>query len=334
MYPSYKPRVSIHRSELVELRLRELISAGEIPRGTHLREIKLAALMEIGRTPVRQALERLAVEGLICSLDGGGFVVGDGESGPSDGVEDQRSSIESIVEQIVPLAPGLEVFAAIEREIVLLAALGSWRINASALGEAYELNRTSVEEILAALQVVGLVTPYKQTRWTVVHLNEVRMDQVFQVRWWLESNLLAESVVSIPIQVLESAIDSHQRVLDRYPEVSGAELDVLELQMHHELLGYANNAVGRNALSTAQASLIFSKHVLGTDEIPLGKEEPFIAEHLSILEAVRRRDSEECRLRLQAHLMKSRSKLQDRLVQFRKRSTFNPPEYVKPLGMD
>ncbi len=57
------------------IELREKIINGELPGGTRLFEVSLAETLDISRTPVREALSRLAEEGLLDRLPSGGFVV-------------------------------------------------------------------------------------------------------------------------------------------------------------------------------------------------------------------------------------------------------------------
>lgn len=57
------------------IELREKIVSGELPGGMRLFEVSLAETLEISRTPVREALSRLAEEGLLDRLPNGGFVV-------------------------------------------------------------------------------------------------------------------------------------------------------------------------------------------------------------------------------------------------------------------
>ena len=45
--------------------LRELILAGSLPAGAKLGEAELATRLDVSRTPVREALSRLAAEGLV-----------------------------------------------------------------------------------------------------------------------------------------------------------------------------------------------------------------------------------------------------------------------------
>lgn len=55
--------------------LRQRIVGGELPGGTRLYEVALAEELDISRTPVREAMSRLAEEGLLERARGGGFVV-------------------------------------------------------------------------------------------------------------------------------------------------------------------------------------------------------------------------------------------------------------------
>ena len=57
------------------LGLRDRIIAGWLPPGARLYEVPLAAELGISRTPVREALARLAEEGLIERQPGGGYAV-------------------------------------------------------------------------------------------------------------------------------------------------------------------------------------------------------------------------------------------------------------------
>jgi GntR family transcriptional regulator, vanillate catabolism transcriptional regulator len=55
--------------------LRQRIIEGALPGGTRLYEVALAEDLDISRTPVREAMSRLAEEGLLERASGGGFVV-------------------------------------------------------------------------------------------------------------------------------------------------------------------------------------------------------------------------------------------------------------------
>lgn len=58
-----------------QLRLREMILAGELPSGARITELAIVEKLGISRTPIRTALMRLEQEGLLESLSNGGYVV-------------------------------------------------------------------------------------------------------------------------------------------------------------------------------------------------------------------------------------------------------------------
>jgi GntR family transcriptional regulator, vanillate catabolism transcriptional regulator len=73
MTPVDLPADSSSQTERVVHRLRELLLSGHFPPGSRLAELTLVPLLKASRTPVRLALERVAHQGLIEALPGGGF---------------------------------------------------------------------------------------------------------------------------------------------------------------------------------------------------------------------------------------------------------------------
>ena len=70
---SHPPEVSAigSRSDQVYEQLRRLIRSGELTAGARVREEDLAASLGVSRTPVREALARLQVRGLVDNTGGG-----------------------------------------------------------------------------------------------------------------------------------------------------------------------------------------------------------------------------------------------------------------------
>lgn len=58
-----------------QLRLREMILAGELPGGARIAELVLVEKLGVSRTPIRAALMRLEQEGLLQALPNGGYAV-------------------------------------------------------------------------------------------------------------------------------------------------------------------------------------------------------------------------------------------------------------------
>lgn len=58
-----------------QLRLREMILAGDLPSGGRIAELAIVEKLGVSRTPIRAALLRLEQEGLLQALPSGGFAV-------------------------------------------------------------------------------------------------------------------------------------------------------------------------------------------------------------------------------------------------------------------
>lgn len=58
-----------------QLRLREMVLAGDLPGGARIAELTLVEKLGVSRTPIRAALMRLEQEGLLDRLPGGGYAV-------------------------------------------------------------------------------------------------------------------------------------------------------------------------------------------------------------------------------------------------------------------
>jgi GntR family transcriptional regulator of vanillate catabolism len=69
------PEAGASQAVKAQLRLREMILAGELPSGGRIAELVLVEKLGVSRTPIRAALARLEQEGLLQALPGGGFAV-------------------------------------------------------------------------------------------------------------------------------------------------------------------------------------------------------------------------------------------------------------------
>ena len=83
-----------------QLRLREMILAGELPSGSRIAELAIVEKLGVSRTPIRAALVRLEQEGLLEALPGGGFAVRTfSESDVTDAIE-LRGTIEGLAARL------------------------------------------------------------------------------------------------------------------------------------------------------------------------------------------------------------------------------------------
>lgn len=83
-----------------QLRLRELILAGDLPAGARIAELTLVDLLGMSRTPIRAALIRLEQEGLLQALPHGGFAVRTFSEGEVSDAIELRGTIEGLAARL------------------------------------------------------------------------------------------------------------------------------------------------------------------------------------------------------------------------------------------
>lgn len=294
--------------------------SGEIPDGVGVSETMLAQIFNVSRTPARLALSELADKGLIHPTPTRGYVTGPLPQAAKGRLTDYIDILVGPNTALATNITGSVVFNDIERQITRLSVHGTWRLSVRAMREKFDVSGGALDDMLAQMQAVGLIAQRPGGQWIVPRMDTERLGMLFDVRSWLEPKLIEQATVNIPMAVLNTVLEAHESALARLPQVNAAELDALEVMLHHDLMVYAGNEPGMAALRTVKAGLVMSKHVLATDEIPVGSEDPFIEEHIAVIGALKRRRSEECKLRLQAHLLKSREKVAVRLRRYREKS--------------
>ncbi len=310
--------------------IRSCIQQDVLTNRVMITESDLSRIFNISRTPARQALVQLEKEKLIRHRHPRGYVVGPHADGTLRKLVPDMLHLSSGQDFPHPVKEWESVYDKIESEVIRQSILSECQLNVVSLAKFYNCSRGTIHKVLYKLQGSGLVQQQYQSRWTIVLLDDKRLDAIFDVRSWLEPNLLAQAVPQIPAGLVEEMIGRHKNVLSRYPGTTSGEMNELELDMHERLLHYADNTVAMVALRSAKACLISSKHIIASKEVPLESNDPFIEEHISILEAISRQNRDESKLRLQAHLLKSRMKVRDRLRRFREVVQANPTDFMNP----
>lgn len=194
-------------------RLKQLILNGEVKPGAVLSVRQLAEQLNMSKTPVHAALERMEVEGLV-------------EFAPQQGVFVRQVSQQDIVNHY-------EIREALERFVVekLVGQLSSEQISrlektlqaqrdAAGSGQTQAYLKADAEFHFLLSEFSGNLDFSRVLRRST--------DRVFQV--------LAESVAENP-QWLLPAIGEHQAILDAI--VKGDRDQALDLITHHIRLGYS-----------------------------------------------------------------------------------------------
>lgn len=84
-------------TERVYRRLRSALITGEIAAGTRLVESSLAREMKVSRTPAREALHKLALEGLLYSIPRAGYIVAEMSDYDIQDLFKTRTAVEQLV---------------------------------------------------------------------------------------------------------------------------------------------------------------------------------------------------------------------------------------------
>lgn len=96
-------------------RIRDAVFAGTYPPGAQLREVELAALLDVSRGPVREALLRLEVEGLVRSAWHRGATVTDLTAADIAELDSLRDALEHLaVREVVARATDADLDAVVE----------------------------------------------------------------------------------------------------------------------------------------------------------------------------------------------------------------------------
>lgn len=89
-------RDNLSLTERVYQDLRTAIITGSVPGGSRLVESNLAAKMHVSRTPIREALHKLALEGLLYSIPRAGYIVEEMSDDDVGDLFDVRIKIEQM----------------------------------------------------------------------------------------------------------------------------------------------------------------------------------------------------------------------------------------------
>jgi GntR family transcriptional regulator of vanillate catabolism len=83
-----------------QLRLREMILAGELPGGSRIAELAIVERLGVSRTPIRAALMRLEQEGLLDALPNGGYAVRTFSEGDVADAIELRGTVEGLAARL------------------------------------------------------------------------------------------------------------------------------------------------------------------------------------------------------------------------------------------
>ncbi|MEE7461250.1 GntR family transcriptional regulator [Methylobacterium fujisawaense] len=309
---------------LVSDALRRAIKAGRLAPGCILVESAIAAMFKASRSPVRQAFAALEEEGLVHRFDGRGVAVGGAPPDRRLAVTPDLIALDGGVDQDEGWEP---FYYELERDIILASLFGRFRVSELALARHLNVGRTVARNLLLRAQGVGLVTKEGNGQWQVIPLDSTRVEHLYDLRLILEPPLLRAAVGRIPAIVLAGMEARLVEAVHAMPDPDIAELDVLENDLHVTCLAHSPNTEMAEALRRTRCVLVVGKHI--QNALP-GRPgiDPFMDEHLRVLNAVRSGDHDGAGCALTEHLILSKSKALKRLKDFRLESQDVKTPYI------
>ncbi|MBL8698001.1 MAG: GntR family transcriptional regulator [Alphaproteobacteria bacterium] len=305
------------------------IHAGRLEPGTVLLEGPLAEMFGSSRAPVRQALAALRSANLISRFEGRGHIVGSRRAGI------RRVSVSAAMLDVEPQARELrksfaweKIYEAVERAIIHRSAFGRFRVNEVELARHHRVSRGVARDVLTRIEGLGMLEKDERQRWTIVPLDRDRLVNLYELREHLEPAALRHALPSLAPAWLCELRHRLASQIAVYPRVSAKALDDLEFDLHVRCLAPGPNRELLAALAKTRCVLTLSKHVLGV-EIDVPQSDPFMEEHLRVVEAMVRGDAHGAAALLHEHLQSSRPKVIERLERFRRGFT---PAHIPYIG--
>lgn len=301
------------------------IARGVLAPGERLMESRIAQRFGVSRAPARQALVEMEALGFVAHANA-----------PARGyIVTAKAAERAAVFAVNPPEPfSLEttptwqlIYGDVEEALTKRIAFGSWRLVEVALGQHYGVSRTVAREVLARLQSCGLVVN-EGKGWVAPQLTETRVRELYDLRALLEPAALAEVSAQAPKELLDKMIGDLRAAMTTNP--AGSNLDALEAELHFELLRRCRNSLLRKAMIESQ-SLVLAHRFFYKRTAEMFPVEPFLVEHLDILEKLRRGAIGEAREALRCHLIASSDRAVVRIAKVRGSFQDNSLVYLEPI---
>jgi DNA-binding GntR family transcriptional regulator len=308
------------------------IVADEIRQGVRaapaaLTESSVAARFGISRAPARRALLELERVGLIARSEVRGFVVVAGRH--------RRGHLETTRKEAGDLKlvsqPSWErIYGAVESEIIARISFAGWRVNEAVLARHYGVSRTVARDVLSRLQQSGLVQKDDRSRWYAPALSAEHVGELYELRWILEPVALAKAAPRLPEGLLARIHRNLTVATERAQEIGGETLDELERDLHVTLLSHCGNRALVQAMTYPQ-SLLIAHRFLYRWTSRLFATEPFLPEHLEVIEHLQAGRAADAAESLEAHLRISRDRAMARVNAIATGPQPDPLSYLERL---
>jgi DNA-binding GntR family transcriptional regulator len=297
------PRLYQRASEILAAQIEQ----GVLGAGARLNETAVAAQFGISRAPARRALLELERRGLLAKAQGRGYRV----RGTAAGGRAAAASVASLPTADLRLGSRSSwepIYDVVEEQIVARIAFAGWRLNEAELARYHGVSRTVARDVAGRLQQCGLLRKDERSRWYAPALSPAHIGELYELRWILEPAALAQAAPRLPPGFLAAMRGHLEEAIANAREIGGATLDALEEEMHVALLGHCGNRTLLQAISLHQSLLIAHRFLYRWTTARLFETEPFLPEHLEVVERLEAGKVEAAGEALKRHLQVSRER--------------------------
>ncbi|TCO80559.1 DNA-binding GntR family transcriptional regulator [Plasticicumulans lactativorans] len=266
--------------------IKEHIAVERFAPGTRLPERTLAELFRVSRTPIREALRKLADESFVEKVDGGGYVVG--------------SAAGQELMQLPEENPEEAGYLRIAQDR-LSGALPE-RFTENEIMRRYGLTRTQLNNILRRMTQEGWVERLLGHGWAFLPTltSAEAYDQGYRFRILLEPAAILEPMFKVDKKELLRCRQEQMALLDGHLErVSPAQIFDSNSRLHETIAGFSGNAFILDALRRLNRLRRLMEYQKSVDRAASARR---CREHLTLIELLLNDQREEAADFMRLHL--------------------------------
>lgn len=294
--------------------LGDAIRDGRLPVGALIKVSDAAVVFDSSRSPIKQAFQILLDGGLLHPHDGQGFVVGRTTAGSRITL---TRAVLGLDETQTPLTSSAqdEMYFRLEHDLILHSIKGPLRLNELALARHFNIGRSTMRELIFRAQAVGIVERASGKSWRIVPFDMQRCRNLYDLRIILEPEALRQAAPRLPMDKLDDMLARLDAAIADPAALGVGQLDLLESDLHRDLLSHCTNVEIPEALIRTSPTYICGKHI----QVVLSDSptiETFLHDHHDILTNLRRGQGDMAADLLRGHLDRSRDQIIGKLQEF------------------
>ncbi|TBU75367.1 GntR family transcriptional regulator [Phytopseudomonas daroniae] len=306
--------LAVSRYEMIRDTLRASINQGRAAPGLVLVEAPLAQLFGTSRVPVRQALNLLHDEGLICRFEGRGYLVN-----PHDtAVEPLRTPLTRQLlgleteDELIDVRPlGERAYEDLAASVGTFMVFGHYRLDEQLAAEHLNVSRSVVREALMRLRDRGLVEKEPYSQWLAGPLTAQSVIDDYELRCLLEPQALKQSAPGLTHEVLHGMLERIELARQTGNSPERATIERIEHDLHVACLAGLRNQKMASLIRQCQSQMNIGRILHGALRRSL--DEAMLDEHYQVIEALLANDIDRAANALRHHLSCARERTLQRL---------------------